>query len=115
MLNDPRQLDVLLHPHQSDSRERGGNQPQPTHALSGLLIADMFQDGLKEQITEPVVLAPGEVILLFGRQLHKEGLPYTSARDVGFSLTGPFNWAGRTAQGEVTEGHQSFVDTVMRK
>ena len=46
--------------------EGGGNQPPPSHAWSGLLIADIFQDGLKEQIIEAVVLAPGEAILFFG-------------------------------------------------
>ena len=60
----------------------------------------MFQDGLKEQITEGVVLAPEEANLFFGRQSHKEGLPYTSAMDVRFSLTGPINWARKTVQGE---------------
>ena len=44
----------------------GGDQPPPSHAWTNLLIADMFQDGLEEQITDTVVLAPGEVILLFG-------------------------------------------------
>ena len=28
--------------------EGGGDQPQPSHAWSGLLIAEMFQDGHKE-------------------------------------------------------------------
>ena len=48
MLNDSRQLDTLLHSHQSDSKGGGGNQPPPSHAWSGSLIDDMFQDGLKE-------------------------------------------------------------------
>ena len=100
--------------------EGSGDQPPPSHAWSGLLIADMFQDGLQEWITKAVVLAAGEAILFFERWLHKEGLPYTSARDVGFSLTGLINWAGRTAQVEATtntvqEGHQAIVDTVMEK
>ena len=46
--------------------EGGGDQPPPSHAWSGLLIADMFQEGLKEQITKAVVLAPGEAVLIFG-------------------------------------------------
>ena len=46
--------------------EGGCNQPPPSHAWTGLLIANMFQDGLGEQITEAVVLAPGETILFFG-------------------------------------------------
>ena len=39
--------------------EEGGDQPPPLHAWSGLLIADMFQEGLKQQITEAVLLTPG--------------------------------------------------------
>ena len=43
-----------------------------------------------------------------------------NVRDVGFSLTGPINWAGRTAHVEVTintvqEGHQAIVDAVVEK
>ena len=80
----------------------------------------MFQDSLKEVITEAVALAPGEAILSFGRQCQKEGLPYMSARDVEFSLTGPVNWARRTAQVEATantvqEGHWVIADDVMEK
>ena len=46
-----------------------GRWPAPTsHAWSGLLIADMFQDGLEEWITKAVVLVPGEAILFFGRR-----------------------------------------------
>ena len=80
----------------------------------------MIQDGLEEQIIKAVTLAPGEAILSYGRQSCKERLPYTSARDVGFHLTGPINWAGRTVQVEATanmvqEGHQATVDTVMEK
>ena len=37
-----------------------GNQPPPSHAWSWSLIANMFQDGLKEWITEPVVLEMGK-------------------------------------------------------
>ena len=46
--------------------EGGGSQPPPSHAWSCSLIADMFQEGLKEEITEVVVLDPGETILFFG-------------------------------------------------
>ena len=46
--------------------EGGGDKPPPSHAWSGLLIVDMFQEGLEEQITKAVVLAPGEAILIFG-------------------------------------------------
>ena len=94
MLNNPRQLDASLHSHQCDSRGGGGDQSLPSHAWSGLLIVDMFQDCFKEWITKAVTLAPGEAILFFWRWSHKEGLPYTSARDIGFSLTGPVNWLG---------------------
>ena len=119
MLNDPRKLDTFLYLCQSHSRG-GGDHPPPSHAWSGLLIAGMFQDGLKEWITEVVVLAPGEAILFFGRWSCKEGLSYTSARDVGFSLTGPVNWARRTVQVEVTanmeqEGLWAIADAVMEK
>ena len=46
--------------------EGGGIQPPPSHTWSGLLVADMFQEGLEEQITKAVVLAPGEAVLFFG-------------------------------------------------
>ena len=80
----------------------------------------MFQDGLKEWITEPVVLAPREAILFFGRWLHKEGLPFGNERNIRFSLTGPVNWAGRMTQVEATVntvqvGHQIIADAVMEK
>ena len=81
---------------------RGGDQPPPSQAWNGLLVANMLQDGLNQWITEVVVIAPGEAILCFGRCSHKEGLPYGSARDVGFCLTGPLNWAGRRAHLEAT-------------
>ena len=95
--------------------EEGGDQPPPFHAWSGLLITDMFQEGLKEQITEAVILAPGKAILFFGRWLCREGLPFGSARDIRFSLTGPVNWAGRMAWVEATvntvqEGSQAIAD-----
>ena len=47
--------------------EGGCNQPPPSHAWSGSLIADMFQEGIEEQIIEAVILAPGEAILFFGQ------------------------------------------------
>ena len=90
----PKKFDALLHSHQIDSRGGEDNQPPPSHAWSGLLVANMFQDGLKEQITKAVILATGEAILFFGRQSSKERPPYTSKRDVGFSLTGLINWLG---------------------
>ena len=66
-------------------------------AWTGLLIANMFQDGLEEQITQAVVLASGEVILFLGRWLLKEGLPLGDARDVEFHLVDPVNWTRREA------------------
>ena len=44
----------------------GGDQPPPSHAWTGLLIANMFQVSFEERITEAVVLAPSKVILYFG-------------------------------------------------
>ena len=55
--------------------QEGGDHPPPSHAWSGSLIADMFQDCLKEGITKAVVLAPEEAILFFGRWSCREGLP----------------------------------------
>ena len=83
--------------------EGGGDQPPPSHAWTGSLIVNMFQDGLEEWITEAVVLAPGEVILFFRWWLLKEGIPLGNARDVGFCFAGPVNWARREAQVEMTE------------
>ena len=60
----------------------------PTHGVDYKLLT-CSRDGLKEWITKAVVLALREAILFFGRQLHKWGLPYMSARDIGFSFTGP--------------------------
>ena len=98
--------------------EGGGDQPSPPNAWTSLLIANMFQDGLEEWITEAVVLAAGEAILFFGQQLLKEGLPLGDARDVGFCLGSPVNCAGREAQVEmmvstVQEGHWAIADTIM--
>ena len=92
----------------------GGDQSPPSHAWTSLLIADMFQDGLEEWITEPVVLPPRETILFFRWQSLKEGLPIGDARDVGFHLGGPVNWARREDQVEMTastvqEGHWAIV------
>ena len=89
--------------------EWGGNQPLPCHAWSSLLIVDMLQEGLKEQITEAVIVALG-----------KEGLSLESARDVGFSLTGLTSWASRAAQVEATictvqEGHHAIAEAVVEK
>ena len=98
----------------------GGDQPPPPHAWTSLLIADMFLDGLEEWITEAVVLAPKEVILFFGWQLLREELPLGDARDVGFDLGSPVNWARREAQVEMMmstlqESHQTITDAIMEK
>ena len=53
--------------------EGGGDQPPPSHAWTGSLIANMFQDGL-EWITEVVVLAPREAIL-FQTMITQKGTP----------------------------------------
>ena len=50
----------------------------------------------------------------------QEGLPLGNARDVGFSLVGPINWAGRTAYVEATvntvqDGHKAIADAVVEK
>ena len=96
-------------------REGECDQPPPSHAWSGSLIADMFQEGLEEQVTKA-----GEAILFFGWQSCKEGLPLGYARDVGFSLMGLISWAGRTAEvvatvNTVQEGHQAISEAVVEK
>ena len=63
--------------------EGWGDQPPPSHAWTGSLIANMFH-GLEEWITEAVVLAPREAILFFGQRSPKEGLPLGNTMDVGF-------------------------------
>ena len=67
-----------------------------------------------------MVLVPKEVILVFGQQLFKQGLPLGDARDVEFCLDGPVNWAGREAQVEmieitIQEGHQAIADVIVEK
>ena len=69
--------------------EGRGDQPPPLHVWTSSLIADIFQEGLEERITKAVVLAPGEAVLLSGRQSLKEGLPHGKTRDVAFSMAGP--------------------------
>ena len=50
-------------------------QPPPSHTWSGSLIADIFQDELKEQMIKAVILALGEAILFFGYMIGiKRGL-----------------------------------------
>ena len=100
--------------------EGGGVQPPPFHAWTGFLIADMFQDGLEEWITEAVVLAPGEAILFSWWWSLKEGLPPGNARNVGFRLASSVTWARREHQVEtmvstVQEGHWAIVGAIVDK
>ena len=100
--------------------EGEGDQSPPPHTWTSLLIANMFQDGHEELITEAVVLAPGEVILFFGWQLLKEGLPLGDPRDVGFCLAGPVNWARKEVQVEMMvstaqEGCWAIADAIVEK
>ena len=54
----------------------GGNEPLPSHAWSGLLIADMFQEGLEEWIIKTVVLAPGRQSYSLDDDHSKKGSPW---------------------------------------
>ena len=81
----------------------GGDQSPPSHTWRGLLIANILQEACSgDHITEAVILALKEAILFFGRCSHKEALLYRDAKDVELDLRGPVNWAGKTAQVEVT-------------
>ena len=95
-----------------------GDQLPTPHTWTGSLIANMFQNGLEEWITESVAIAPREVILFFGWKLLKEGLD--DARDVGFHFGSPVNRARREAQVEtvvsaVQVGHWAIKDAIMKK
>ena len=85
------------------------------------MVTDILQEAwLEDQITEAVVLSPGEAILFFGRCSRNEGLPYHKARDIEFGLGGPFNWAGRPAQIEalvktMQEAHCTIIKAVVQK
>ena len=100
--------------------EGRGDQPHPLHAWTGLLIADIFQEGLEERITEAIVLAHCEAMLFFERSSLKQGLPYGIARDVAFNMAGPVIWARREAKVKMTvntvqEGHQAIADAGVKK
>ena len=100
--------------------KEAGDNPPPSHAWSGLLIVDMFQEGIEEWIIKAVIFASGEAILFFGRQLLKEWLPLGNIIDVGFSLMGHIKWASRTAYEEATvntvqAGCQAIADAVVEK
>ena len=96
--------------------EGGHDQPPHSHKWTSSLIADMFQDGLEEWITEAAVLAPMEVILFLDENCSKRG----DTKDVGFCLGGPVNWAGRKAQVEmmvstIQEGCWAIRDAIMER
>ena len=83
--------------------EGRGNQPPPSHAWSGFLIADILQEACpKDWITKAIVLSLPEAILFFGRCSLKEGLHYWKVKDIELGLRGSFNWAGKPVQIEVT-------------
>ena len=85
------------------------------------MITNILKEAWPEdQITEAVVLSPGEAILFFGRCSRNEELTYHRARNIEFGLGGPFYWAGRPAQIEasretVQEGCHATVDAVVEK
>ena len=99
----------------------GGNQPPPSHAWEGCLITNILQEAWPEdQITEAMVLSPGEAILFFGRHSKNDRLPYHRARNIEFGLGGPFNWAGRSAQIDASrnalqESHHPILKAVVEK
>ena len=58
--------------------------------------------------------------MFFGRHSKNEGLPYHRARNVECGLGGPFNWARRSAEIEVSrktveEGHCTILKAVVEK
>ena len=66
-----------------------------------------------------MVLAPREAII-FWMTITQRGAPPGNARDVGFHLASPVNWARREAQMEmmvstVQECHQAIADAIMGK
>ena len=79
---------MLLHSHKSDSWG-GGDQPPPSHAWRGLLIADILQEACpKDLITEAKIMSPVEAILFFGRYSHNEGLLCQRGKDIKLGLRG---------------------------
>ena len=113
LLNNPQQLDILQHPCKSDS---WGGEGWPTPiSLHMRWITNILQEVCPwDQITEAVVLAPGEAILFIGRHSCKEGLLYRNAQDIELGLKGQVNWAGRTVQIEAAinimqESHWAIV------
>ena len=88
---------------------------------SGLLIAIILHEVCpRYQITNAVVLAPGEAILFFGRHSFMEGLLYRYAQDIKVGLRDPVSWTGKNAWVKVTmhtkqEGYQATVYTITEK
>ena len=120
MLHNLRQLDAFLHSCQSDSR--GGRRwPTSTFPCMEWIVGSWHVPGWSQRMNHQSCghgTRGGN--LVFGRWSHKQGLSYTSARDIGFSLTGPVNWARRTAQAEVTlntvqEAHWAIAEAVIEK
>ena len=99
----------------------GGDQPLLSHVWGGCLSTDTLQGTCPEdQITEAMVLSPGEAILFFGRCFRNEGLPYCRERNIKFVLGDPFNWDGRPTQIEplrktMQEGHCAINEAVVKK
>ena len=69
--------------------EGGGDQPPPSNAWSGLLILDMFQEGLKEQITEAVVLAPREANPILWMMIKQGRAPLGKCQGLRIQVDGP--------------------------
>ena len=79
--------------------EGRGDQPPPSHASNGSLIADILQETCpRDCIAEAVVLALGEAILFFGRCLHNEGLPFSI---VMYRTLNTARWVLLLGQGEL--------------
>ena len=56
--------------------EGGGDQPPPSHTWSGLLIMDVFKNGLEEQITEVFSLPQGRQSYSLDDGHSKKGSPW---------------------------------------
>ena len=97
------------------------DHPPLSHIWSGSPTANILQEACPgDQITEVVVLVPGEAILFFGRHSLKEGLLYHNAQDVELGLRGPVNWSRRIVQIKVTvntvqDSNRDIMDAMMEK
>ena len=80
--------------------------PQPSHAWTSLLIADINQDGLGEQITEAVVLSHWGGNLIFQTMITERWAALLVMQGMlDSALASPVNWAGREAQMEINGEH----------